>query len=50
MAAGVLIVEEAGGRVTDYAGRPIRMVTGQIVASNGPLHGAILDTIRTAEQ
>jgi myo-inositol-1(or 4)-monophosphatase len=44
-AAGVLIVTEAGGRVTDYAGRPLKMVSGQIVASNNSLHSAMLETI-----
>jgi myo-inositol-1(or 4)-monophosphatase len=46
LAAGTLIVEEAGGRCTDYAGR--RMITPgtRIVASNGRIHGALLRVIR----
>jgi myo-inositol-1(or 4)-monophosphatase len=48
MAAGVLIVAEAGGRVTDYADRPLDMVRGQIVASNGRVHSAMLETIAKA--
>lgn len=39
VAAGQLIVEEAGGKVTDYAGnlRPL-FSTGPLLASNGKLH------------
>jgi len=46
LAAGALIVEEAGGRCTDYAGR--RMITPgtRIVATNGRIHGALLRVIR----
>ncbi|MGQ0568062.1 MAG: inositol monophosphatase family protein [Armatimonadota bacterium] len=42
VAAGILLVEEAGGRVTDFAGRPLRTLGGQILASNGPLHPAMV--------
>jgi myo-inositol-1(or 4)-monophosphatase len=41
VAAGVLLVEEAGGRVSDYAGAPMPLDRGQILASNGHLHGAM---------
>jgi myo-inositol-1(or 4)-monophosphatase len=41
-AAGVLIVTEAGGAVSDYAGAPVRIASSQIVASNGLLHAAML--------
>jgi myo-inositol-1(or 4)-monophosphatase len=45
IAAGVLIVEEAGGRVTGYADEPIDLFGGRIVASNGPLHRPMLEVI-----
>jgi myo-inositol-1(or 4)-monophosphatase len=45
MAAAVLIVEEAGGRVTDYADAPVDLFRGQIVASNGKVHRAMIDAI-----
>lgn len=48
MAAGTLVVEEAGGKVTDYAGRPIDLFGGQIVVSNGYLHGDMLAIIDDA--
>jgi myo-inositol-1(or 4)-monophosphatase len=34
-AAGILLVEEAGGRVTDFAGGPFRLDSREILASNG---------------
>ncbi len=55
-AAGVLIVEEAGGRVTDMAGRPLDFRRGAkldrnagIVATNGLLHDATLEAFAVAE-
>ncbi len=41
-AAGRLIVEEAGGRVTDYADRPPTAEGRQVCASNGAIHAAML--------
>ena len=46
VAAGNLIVQEAGGRVTDLAGGPPLRSGRQTVASNGDLHEAILDLLR----
>ncbi len=46
-AAGVLLVKEAGGEVTDYEGNPWHPETPNIVASNGHLHAAMLDIIAT---
>lgn len=42
IAALTVIVEEAGGRVTDLEGAPISLKTRSILASNGALHEAIL--------
>jgi myo-inositol-1(or 4)-monophosphatase len=47
-AAGLLLVREAGGRVTDYEGRDARVIGGPIVASNGPLHDWFLDILNAA--
>jgi len=43
-AAGVLIVEEAGGRATRYDGTPLTLFDGRnsIIASNGPLHESLI--------
>lgn len=38
-AAGVLLVQEAGGLVTDLAGQPYRLGGPSILASNGRIHG-----------
>lgn len=52
-AAGAIIVEEAGGRVTDVAGRPLDFSLGRtlqanrgVVATNAHLHDAILSALR----
>ena len=54
-AAGALIVEEAGGVVTDVAGRPLDFRCGVqlerntgIVATNGLLHEAVLEALADA--
>ena len=41
-AAGILLVEEAGGRVTDFAGRHYRLESREILASNGLIHAELL--------
>jgi len=46
MAAGVLIVQEAGGRVTDAYGAPWTAASSSICAANPTLHAAMLDVIR----
>ena len=42
VAAGFLLVEEAGGRVSDSMGNPARVDGGDFVASNGLVHDALL--------
>lgn len=44
-AAGALIVEEAGGRVTTFDGRPFQSREPSLVASNGRIHDAMLEVI-----
>ncbi len=46
IAAGLLLVQEAGGRVTNFEGRPPRLDEGRLVASNGRIHPAMLDILR----
>jgi myo-inositol-1(or 4)-monophosphatase len=41
----VLLVEEAGGRVSDYAGAPMPLDRGQILASNGLLHARMQEIL-----
>lgn len=44
-AAGAVIVAEAGGRVTDFNGRPVDIYHPEVVASNGLVHQAMLDVL-----
>ena len=44
-AAGSLLVEEAGGRVTDFGGNDFHYESRTIVASNGLLHSAMLGVL-----
>lgn len=46
MAAGALIAEEAGARVSRYDTGQFDLFRGQIVASNGRLHDDVLQVIR----
>ena len=41
-AAGILLVEEAGGRVTDFSGGHYRIASDEILASNGRIHDELL--------
>jgi len=42
-AAGVLIVEEAGGKITDFHGGPFELNSRETLASNGLVHEALLN-------
>ena len=46
MAAGVLLVSEAGGIVSDYRGGPARLDVGECLAATGGLHGAMVEITR----
>jgi myo-inositol-1(or 4)-monophosphatase len=46
VAAGALIVEEAGGRVTGMDGSPFDAAAAHLVASNGRVHEEMLTVIR----
>lgn len=45
-AAGILLVEEAGGRVTDFAGNPFKLDSREILASNGLIQAELVDLFR----
>ncbi len=45
IAGGALIVAEAGGRVTGLDGRAFRSRGGEVLATNGHLHDAMLEVI-----
>jgi len=46
IAAGVVLVEEAGGRVSSYENKEILLDSGRILASNGSLHQAMSDSLQ----
>jgi 3'(2'), 5'-bisphosphate nucleotidase len=55
-AAGALVVEAAGGTVTDMHGEPLDFTHGHllaentgVVATNGPLHDDVIDALAAAE-
>ncbi len=50
VAAGALIVEEAGGRITGMDGSRFDPAAAHLVASNGQIHEAMLDVIKRAPQ
>ncbi len=45
MAAGVLLVEEAGGRVTNFLGRPSSIYLKQVLATNGKIHDQMVSVL-----
>ncbi len=46
MAGGILIVEEAGGKITDFEGQPYTMRTREWLVSNGALHDTLVDLLK----
>lgn len=49
-AAGYLIVEEAGGKVTDFEGKKFSVYQHRIVATNGKIHTELLDVINQRKE
>jgi myo-inositol-1(or 4)-monophosphatase len=45
-AAGVLLIREAGGRVTDFLGNEYDIYKGPILASNGKIHEAMIELLK----
>lgn len=41
-AAGILLIKEAGGRVTDFSGAPVRLASDEVLASNGLIHAELV--------
>ena len=46
VAAGSLLVEEAGGKVTDFSGNPFSITRPEILASNGKIHRELVQEMR----
>ena len=45
VAAGALLVTEAGGRITDFAARAFVLGSPGVVATNGLIHPAVVDVL-----
>ena len=46
MCAGKLIVEEAGGLVTDFEGNELSIFSKKMLASNGKIHNAMIEILK----
>jgi myo-inositol-1(or 4)-monophosphatase len=46
VAAGVLLIEEGGGRITDFYGAPLDIYTPKVLASNALIHEAMMRVLR----
>ena len=47
VAAGVLLIQEAGGLVTDFRGAPLDIYTPKVLASNGLIQDAMMRVLGT---
>jgi len=45
VAAGLLLVQEASGRVTDFSGAPCDINKGEVLASNGRIHSQMMGVL-----
>ncbi len=46
IAAGILLIEEAGGQATSYSGDQYDIYQGELLASNGKIHNAMIEILR----
>jgi myo-inositol-1(or 4)-monophosphatase len=49
-AAGALIAEEAGARVTDFSGGSFSVYKPEVIASNGMIHDRMIEVIAMGNQ
>lgn len=50
IAAGLLLVKEAGGKITNFNGQEIDIFNPQVLATNGLIHEQVIKLIEQAEQ
>ena len=50
MAPGILLVQEAGGKVTGLEGQPASVENGRVLASNGHVHAAVLAALASTPE
>ncbi|MGD2085690.1 MAG: inositol monophosphatase family protein [Candidatus Aminicenantes bacterium] len=46
IAAGIVILTEAGGKITNFDGTPCTLDSKQVVASNGKIHEELLEVVK----
>ena len=46
MAAGILLIKEAGGTISNFRNEPLNIYTKQVLATNGLVHDAMLKFLR----
>ncbi|HWA17615.1 MAG TPA: inositol monophosphatase family protein [Devosia sp.] len=49
VAAGTIILREAGGTISDYNGTPGHIATGNVIAANEAIHGQLLKAIKAVK-
>lgn len=49
IAAGIILVREAGGRVSNFSGNPVEITKGEVLASNGKIHTLMVETLKLAQ-
>ncbi len=50
MAAGALLVQEAGGKLTDFTGNPFSIYKKEVLASNGLVHEEMINVLSDAHK
>jgi myo-inositol-1(or 4)-monophosphatase len=50
MAAGALIVQEAGGRISDFNNRPFSLFGSELLATNGLIHDQMLEVLQPGKR
>ena len=50
IAAGIILVREAGGVVTNFTGNPVEMTRGEVLASNSIIHPLMIETLKIAKE
>lgn len=48
IAAGILLIQEAGGRVSDFRDAPLDIYTPKVLASNGLVHKAMMGVLKNS--
>jgi myo-inositol-1(or 4)-monophosphatase len=48
-AAGVVIIREAGGRITDFQGKDVTLESKELIASNGHIHDDLIKIVTGAK-